>query len=512
MTFEPNYEKVNSAFRKNLGTTQAIVECKLPSEVEGKIANVLSANANAIVANSEIVGKEVTFVGYVGFQVIYLTDGGETASLDYVAEFRDRFTLLEEQQNVTPQLKCEVVDIQNEVMDESIKMTAIVEISVDGIQTMSVNALTSVTGENTFAKNETINYFTYNNVASEKFELNEKIEIKDSVDKILTVSPVVSLESVVAQKSYIKVKGELCIDIMYLTDGEVSVPRSMRFACDFEETVAGNNLFENSVIQSDIFVWLSDIRVITSLDVDCATVDIVVPVMFRGHVFNPMELDVVTDVFNANNNLLTNHESVNTLLSAPSVSYTYKITGNATVDDTMPFMDEVLGNVSGGVVVVSERIVDGRLEVEGVANTTVLYFSKETSVPVSYIVDIPFSIMLGDDIAENLTPVVLASLCDIAVKGKRGKEIEVTAALNVFADFYATNMEVVISNVTVQSEKESSELVLCIYIVKNNDTIWDVAKELSVSPDMILEQNPDLELPLTEGDRIIIYKQKEAQF
>ena len=51
-----------------------------------------------------------------------------------------------------------------------------------------------------------------------------------------------------------------------------------------------------------------------------------------------------------------------------------------------------------------------------------------------------------------------------------------------------------------------------IYIVKDNETLWDVAKELGTSVDEIMAQNPDLELPLKAGDRVYIYYQKVMEF
>ena len=49
-------------------------------------------------------------------------------------------------------------------------------------------------------------------------------------------------------------------------------------------------------------------------------------------------------------------------------------------------------------------------------------------------------------------------------------------------------------------------LSLFIYVVKPNQTIWDVAKDVSVSQELILEQNPQVELPIKAGDKLVIYK------
>ena len=52
---------------------------------------------------------------------------------------------------------------------------------------------------------------------------------------------------------------------------------------------------------------------------------------------------------------------------------------------------------------------------------------------------------------------------------------------------------------------------LVIYIACKDDTIWDIAKKMNVSEDMIMLQNPNINLPIMEKDRIVVYKQKVAE-
>jgi len=48
--------------------------------------------------------------------------------------------------------------------------------------------------------------------------------------------------------------------------------------------------------------------------------------------------------------------------------------------------------------------------------------------------------------------------------------------------------------------------------VKPNDTLWDIAKEMNVSEDLIIEQNPDIQLPLVSGSKLVIYNPKVMMF
>jgi hypothetical protein len=67
MAFEPNYEKVMSSYRMKLGTTQAVIECKLPANDNSEVNKILCANAKAYISNNEVSDGVVEFNGFVNF-------------------------------------------------------------------------------------------------------------------------------------------------------------------------------------------------------------------------------------------------------------------------------------------------------------------------------------------------------------------------------------------------------------------------------------------------------------
>ena len=44
-----------------------------------------------------------------------------------------------------------------------------------------------------------------------------------------------------------------------------------------------------------------------------------------------------------------------------------------------------------------------------------------------------------------------------------------------------------------------------IYFAKTGDTIWDIAKELKVTEEQLLNQNPDLVSPLEKDEKVVLY-------
>ena len=89
MVFEPNFTKVVSSVRKNIGITQSIIELKLPTNEE-VIDAIYSVSAKSTIVSAEVAGNDINFVGLIDFQAMYESLG--MSALDYSAEFKDKFT------------------------------------------------------------------------------------------------------------------------------------------------------------------------------------------------------------------------------------------------------------------------------------------------------------------------------------------------------------------------------------------------------------------------------------
>ena len=56
MVFEPNFTRVASSVRKNIGITQSVVELKLPTN-EDVIDSIYSVGAKSTILNQEVFSK-----------------------------------------------------------------------------------------------------------------------------------------------------------------------------------------------------------------------------------------------------------------------------------------------------------------------------------------------------------------------------------------------------------------------------------------------------------------------
>lgn len=507
MAFEPNFEKITMSYRKNIGSTQAQVEYKLP--VGDEIEKILCINAKSCVSTVEHSGKDVVYSGFVSFVTMYQNKDNEIMSLDYTAEFKETYGCGVDGQFV-PVVETSVVDVTAQVLNGEVKMVATVETTIDGIFDEMQNVLTNLDGGNFYAKKDLITYSTFASVARSKFEEVHDLEIKDGVSKVLTVCPSVYLDSVEVNERFLTVKGTLNVNVTYLTDN--NMVRTAQAKYDVAQEVAQDDITTDSFVQSILDIAYNDIKVTTSIDTDMAIVNINLPLLYSGYVFNKNTTEIVTDLFSTTHFTNINVNSMTSLVEHAAVSFDDKISGSVTIGDSASFIDEMLGACCGNVVLANTNVTDGNLVVEGVASVTTLYLNKETNGVYSVEVEMPFMLSTPVDYPNSVIPLVSVSLSDVNVRARRGKEIEVNANIEVYSNFYDSNKDAVITAVTEEDEIPEEECALSIYLAKDGDTIWEIAKELKVSPEMISEQNPNVVEPITAGTKIVIYRQKQMEY
>ena len=498
MVFEPNFTKVVSSVRKNLGITQSVIELKLPTN-EDVIDAVYSVSAKSTIKSSEVAGNEINFVGLVDFQAMFESLG--ISALDYSAEFKDKYSSDTEILGEVV-LSSNVVDVSSAIVSGGIKVVAIVEVTIDQIESKDISVLTKVNSDDVYLSTKQIEFSSYLGMAYEKFDLTQEFQVSDA-KKVLMVTPSACVTTVTPKDSFVNVSGILNVDVCYQMGDNNSDIKSDFHSFDFSWDVALAGITDMSYIQSQLSIVFNEIKVSTMLEDDGAIINLYVPLVYTGYVFNKTTLDVVDDIYSKSNYMSITTENFETLVGSPSVQFKDSISGVASINETSPFIDEILGVCTNNIVLASSRVENGKLAIEGVANATVVYYTKETNGVTSVQVEMPFSV---EEKVEGLnSSVVTLCLSDVCARSKRGKEIEVSGNLSVYSDMYGDNEIGVVSGVVLGEEKPHDDCVLYIYIVKPNQTIWDVAKEMSVSVDLILSQNPDVNLPLVGGEKLVIY-------
>ena len=505
MSFSPKYQEVKSSYIRKIGTTQTSVECQLPASDNTNIVKVVCANAKCVPSSYNITDKNLEYTGFVNFQVIYQSDDLATYSLDYSVEYKDNYSL--DNYAFEPQMDCSVVDVSTVIVGNEIKVIATIETTINGIFETTTQALVGVEDQTTFYQSEDVEYRNYLGKIDEKFDCIHDFEIKDDVSRVLSVCPMVNLDRVEVCDGYVKIFGGILVTINYYTTGEKATVRSYQNYIPMEQEIAKDGLSKDDYVLSSLYLAINQIGITSTINTDQTIVSLELPVMYQGYAFHCYKLSVVKDLFSITNPLLTTTSSVMTIDKVSNESFSERIDGSIKLEN-MPFIDEVLGTCCHQVTLANAYVEDHELIIQGIATTTVLYYCKEDHSTNSVVVEIPFSITNSVDHMTDMSQIQL-TLSDLSVKSKRGEEIEVFAKVNVYANLYDEGNFAVLSNVEVGEPYIQNGYALSVYFVKDGETLWEIAKDMKVSPDDILEQNPTVELPVKAGDKLYIYRQKE---
>ena len=513
MAFEPKYEKVVASKLVSGGVNQSEVEVRLPRAEEGDVARVLCVNAHAYVSSSEVVGRDVNYAGYVTMQVLYATETNQVASMQYTAQFSDKYTLDKEYDNIQQAIvNMQVASVANEIIGGEVKLSVVVQSKVDLILTSEQMALVGVDGLGVYTQKSQIRYTQYLDTAHGKNENSFEINLRDGVSKVLSVVTKAQLNKVTPFTNYLKADSVVDMIITYLTDEDTPTVKTYCTQLDATDEIPLEGITPNSAVVSYVNVVADDVRITTTLDGTNTVLTAIVPLEYKGYVFNEKELEVVNDLFSTTNYITSNTQSVEWASNMINLCATKNIDGNVVLGENQPFMDELQGVACDRVYVTDLSVVDEELLVEGVAYACVLYLNKETNGTYSQIVQLPFSVALNGKFEEEQLASVQVSLGCVSARGRRGKEIDVNATLYVYANTNDYASDALITSATLEDEIPLGDCALTIAIARQDDTVWDIAKRNYVNPDMILEQNPDMQLPLSKGTRVVIYRQRLAEF
>ncbi len=166
---------------------------------------------------------------------------------------------------------------------------------------------------------------------------------------------------------------------------------------------------------------------------------------------------------------------------------------------------------SGSVKLDDTSIVENGIRAEGIAEINILYISPDDSRPLKGVKTIiPFSQLVEiKDIDENCVFDIRASLEQVNIVMLDSEEIEVKAGISLVTVVFARHKENIVTEITdipISAEEIKNMPGMVGYIVKQGDTLWDIAKQYYTTIEDIMELNGLETEHVDEGDRLLLIK------
>lgn len=494
MAFEQ--QEVQFQTKKVLGVSEFAVNTKLSLDLEKPLKKVLNISASAEVLSGELIDTDYSILGKTNIQLLYVTEAGELENVTATVDWQNTVKVVGE--NPSAYVTVKETSIEASSMAE-ISLSILHNCEVEGLTTSLVTPLPSITDDYVTDTNT----ITYNKLASSsvsKFALAETLETSSNAKSVLACDCAITSINASSNIDLVSVEGTANVKVLYLTEEGTN---TLTKQIDFKQEVP----CMGAMPSEEAWANLSVINAGCTLQVaEKCTFVIGVNILASVSTYKAETLSLVSDLFSLTKTLDTTTDCV----EFASYNGSKNFTDNVTITSNIPGEDIVLVDaISPSVYIAKQTIENGYIVVEGVASAYVVYKAGEEVN--SYTVTSPFVSRVECPL--NGTIASLGACANvISCKARTAGEVDVMLELffnvNIVEDKYFE----FVKSVTETGERQNLSSAVTIYVTKEGERLFDVARALGISPDAILEQNTVLEGKFSAGQRVFVYSPLNAEF
>lgn len=333
-------------------------------------------------------------------------------------------------------------------------------------------------------------------LSDSELKLTFSDEARMPIAKILDYSGAVVIDNVYPSSGAYRAEGDVTFRIVAVADNGQFITQT--FSHPF--TAENAEEFLTSDMRTDVEGMLKDLSFTVS-ETDKRVLICDATVKIFGVAMEEREVEKAVDVYSTKNELEIHAEkkAVNSHFCLRSVREKAVATVSANGG-----INEILC-VTAPVVSVTGTLNADNITVDGVIGATVLYLDETSSVR-SVTCEVPFVSNLSGEYPCETVFEPDVTVTALYARPRGSGDVEVTAEMLVAVRGVSSKEITVISGVTVGEEKETDDFAISLYIVKEGETLWDVAKELNVDVPTLSSQNPEAVEPLQPGEKILLYK------
>lgn len=509
MASELIFEEIVPEYFKTITPNQIAIEAKLQPLTDVKIAKILTISCDTEILAFEALAGEVRYNGRANFKVLFLDTDGATNSMDYNADFSDKVA----DDSIMPSsellLEACVLDTETvSVTQTELKVSAAIEISCKVLVQEPLNLLKEST-DDIYTQTEELEYDTVSSRCSETFYVNEEFEPKDNIVNILLCEANHITKEVNAGLDCIIISGVIDLNVIYTTEN--GLIKNENFMTEYTQEVNSMGArIDDKVIYSikinTFTVTLADdltdntktIKCDFKLRADCRTIC-------------QAKAVAVVDAFSVSKEINIIGESIDIRQFDGVKILDQTIDGAAELGDDLPAVDKVVCLTSSKVQVANIYNEGDKLTIEGILVTGIIYWNNEYETRNSVSVELPYSLTVKYDLPQgDLEFDGTGCIQKITAHSKRKGEIELRADVRFCINVYKRKIGYYIKEIQIGEVKMAKECAIAVYITREGEKLWDVAKALHTTPEIILKNNPNLKEPLPAGERILIYRQITA--
>lgn len=466
---------------------QTAVECRFP-EVE----TVLAVYVNAHLSGAEAGNGEVRYFGRAHFSIVYEDSERRVCRAEKGVEF----SAAGKDERVFPaltaraKLAVENVSVRREGAGTYVTALLGADFALFGERTFEYLA-----GGDLIVQRRPVSVLNAH-LAGGSAEVEDDFDV-ELIGDILQHTETVHLTQISVSAGSLDVAGEVSLGILAIRgEALVSFERLVPFRIEIpcEEAAGG-------CAEADVTVTDAAIRAEADEEKGRCRITANFTLRAEGCVYEEIAVDAVTDAFSSTNRVGLTYAKSSSEGAGETTCVTERIAGRAALSSAIDFSD-VLQAVTLQRAEANLVKGEGGARAEGVAMATLLVRGADgerRGIEIS----LPFSVAAAAEEAS-----VDALVCGMSARQKQEGEIEAEATLKLTFTARRVLAESVVASAEEGEPLAQNDSAVSIYVPRAGDGLWELSKRLGKSPEEVTESNPDMEFPIREGQRVILYRKK----
>lgn len=497
MAFE-NSQAFNTESKRLEKSEQFESMAKFEVSLENLVKKIVSVKGQARVVSLEKNGSSLTINGKTNYQVVYQTENNELSSVFAEADWVQRVEHLGDNPYV------ELFVMENVVTGSSaseIAVSSLIKYDIYDVHAEKIETIENFS-DDYVVKHAENDFYRVVNQVNQSFNEVSEVEQSGKVSSVLNYTGDVRLKNVSAGIDAITFEGEIVVCVDALADGNII---SFNKVIDFKEEVACLSAVPNHLVDSDLI--LSGLKVTASVNETDSKTTFVIAVMLNASavVYSKETNSVIVDVFSIENNIETTTECV---LATCYVGQSQSMHSFVEILELSENV-ESLKFVTDKKVYVTDienkedlSVLKGNVEVKFVGQTEVGDYKE-------YTVFVPFENEVQKCFAEDKFNACI-DVKNIKLKGQN--EVEIAGDLYVDVKMFKNECITYVSSITETEPKEKSDAGIKVLVSRAGEDLFAVSKALSVKPELVLMQNPNLSENIEPNTKIVVYSALDVSF
>ena len=487
-------------------------------DIKPDLDRILQSSGQITILEEEILENKVKIKGELKTNVLYapLNDKKPIHNIDVTVPFEEIVNVDGVTTKDTIQADCTIEDLGIEAINSrKIGIQSLAQLRIDINEKKEIYVTTDVISASEIQKKvEPIRFCQLKASTKENYKIKDELAIpagKPNIMEILWHDVSIQNKDIKLLDGKVNVKGTLHLATLYIAEDTDNSLEFVEHDLSFNGLIDCYDCREDMVHDITIKISEENISPRPDLDGEERVFSVEVDTKIDIKVYSEEQANILSDLYSLEKSVEVQKEDVNyqTLLCKNQSQCTIKET--IAIDEHEPEILQIY-YTTGDVVIDDIEYSDDRIDVEGVLLCKTMYVAANDSVPVNvFEAPLPFEHSIDvKDLKEssiaNITPNVNYINCTMVGE----KEVEIKCAVNMNTIVFDEKHIEVISEVEelpIDINEISKVPGIIGYVVKDKDTLWDIAKKFKTKIENIVEMNELEEVKIKRGDKLIIVKE-----